>query len=96
MMKVHNGLSGASPGAVSSFSLPSRQPMETEKITIFGQNNMFFVNVPMYSAEIFKVLGLENFLRRTHLFGKVFFAAELVEESAGPSIEPVDHTLGEK
>jgi len=70
--------------------------MEAEKITIFGQNNMLFVNVPMYSAEILKVFSLEDFLRRTYLFGKVFFTAESVEESAGPSIEPVDHALGEK
>ena len=95
-MKVHNRLSGAGSRAVSFFSLSSWQPMEAEKIAIFGENNMLFVNVPMYSAEILKVFGLEDFLRRTYFFGKVFFAAELVEDSAGPSIEPVDHTLGEK
>lgn len=70
--------------------------MEAEKITVLGQNNMLFVNVPIYSAEILKVPGLEDFLRRTYLFGRVFFAAELVEEFAGPSIKPIDYALGEK
>ena len=94
MMKVDDGLPGACPWISSPFTHLGRESVEPQKVAILGQDDVFLVGVPIQTTEFPEVSCVENTVAGLLLVGLFpFVAADVVEEGAGSSIEPINYRL---
>ena len=71
--------------------------MQTEKVAVLGQYDMFLVSVAIEAAELAKVSGFEYTFSGLSLLRVSFhWGRNPVEKNTRTAVEPVDYWLGQE